>query len=109
MGDGGEYTRGARFGHRLFIASLNRGVSLGGLEAMRDRAAQAFSDSPAAEQAFYRGFDDTFGVYLDDLRELEEPPTSPTAAGLTQGAARLRPGGRGAQARVSHPDMEAGA
>lgn len=110
MGDSGEYSRGAQTGHRLFMTSLNGGVSLRGLEAMRDRAAQAFSArarSPT-EQTFYRGFDDIFGIYLDDLRELEEPSSSPGPASMARAATRSSSGPRTAQALAGHQEMEAG-
>jgi hypothetical protein len=107
MGDSGEYRRGARIGHLFFMASLNRGVSLPGLEAMRDRAAEAFtarSRSPG-EQDFYRGFDDTFGVYLDDLPELEQAATSSPLCTAPAGLTAVP----SVQAGTGHPEMEAGA
>lgn len=109
MGDSGEYSRGSSIGHRLFMTILNRGASLRGLEAMRDRAAEAFTAGPRSpdEQALFRGFGDTFGVYLDDLRELEETAsTSPLGIGCAGAGPPTAPG---AQGGPGHPEMEAGA
>lgn len=109
MGDSGVYSRGAQIGHRIFVTSLNGGASLRGLEAMRDRAAEAFTAGPRLpdEQAFFRGFGDTFGVYLDDLRELEETASTSPAGIACAGAGP--PTAPGAQGGPGHPEMEAGA
>jgi len=110
MGDSGEYRRGARIGHWLFMASLNDGASVPGLEAMRDRATEAFAAGPPSGpgQAFCRGFGDIVGIYLDDLRELEEPPVHVFPGGVTCPPAPLPSGSPGAQAPARCQELEAG-
>jgi len=111
MGDSSEYRRGAWIGHWLFMASLNDGASVPGLEAMRDRATEAFAARPLGGpgQAFCRGFGDIVGIYLDDLHELEEPPLHVLPGSVTCPPAPLPVRSPGAQAPVERHEMEAGA
>ena len=111
MGYSGEYRRGAWLGHWLYMASLSDGASVPGLEAMRDRAVEAFAAGPPSGpgQAFYRGFDDIVGIYLDDLRELEEPPVPGLPVSVACSPALLTARSPGAHASVRQPEMEAGA
>ena len=110
MSDNSEYRRGAWIGHWLFMASLNDGASVPGLEAMRDRATEAFAAGPPSGpgQAFCRGFGDIVGIYLDDLRELEEPPVHVLTSGVTCSPAPPPSGSPGARAPVRWQEMEAG-
>ena len=111
MGDSSEYRRGAWTGHWLFMTSLNDGASLPGLEAMRDRALEAFAAGPPSGtgQAFCRGFGDIVGIYLDDLRELGEPTVHVLPRSVTCPPAPLPARSPGAQASVRRQEMEAGA
>jgi len=111
MGDSSEYRRGAWTGHWLFMASLNDGASVPGLEAMRDRALEAFAAGPPSGpgQAFCRGFDDIVGIYLDDLRELEQPPVHVLPGSVTCSPAPLPARSPGVQAPMEPQEMEAGA
>ena len=110
MGYSGEYRRGAWLAHWLFMASLNDGASVPGLEAMRDRAMEAFARPLSGPgQAFYRGFDEIVGIYLDDLRELEEPPVHGLPVSVACSPAPLPARSPGAHASVRRQEMEAGA
>lgn len=111
MGHSGEYRRGAWTGHWLFMASLNDGAPVAGLEAMRDRAMEAFAARPPSGpgQAFSRGFGDIVGIYLADLRELQEPPVHVLPRSVTCSPAPLPARSPEAQASVRWQEMEAGA